>query len=200
MPNTRARKNRRRRREERQAQGNTDHDSTMDFDQEDDDRRRNTSSEDEGHDDNLGQLTTKGATINPAVAHLVNHASQMSGASGADGTAMALAATNAPTAAEALNLLAASSAVANMRVQRARSHAAHAVAASDLATEGLRNSDSTYEKRFSHYNEELQKLQNRVAFLEGLLSRVLSMMQRGNIDAAEVRTLCDVGNPYYRFD
>ncbi|KAK7721304.1 hypothetical protein SLS64_001600 [Diaporthe eres] len=187
MAKSRARKARQQRREEQQVQGTTDHDSTMDFDQEDDDRRRNSSSEDEGVDDNnLGQLATQGAPIDPAVAHLVNHASQMSGAFGADGTAMALAATNAPNAAEALNLLAASSAVANMKVQRAHSHAAHAVTASDLATEGLRNSDSTYEKRFSHYNAELQKLQNRVAFLEGLLSRVLSMMQNGNIDAAEV--------------
>lgn len=34
MADARARKNRRRRREEQQTQGNTDHDSTMDFDQE----------------------------------------------------------------------------------------------------------------------------------------------------------------------
>lgn len=118
---------------------------------------------------------------------------------------MALAAANAPTAAEALNLLAASSAVANMGVERAGSNAARAMAESGLATEGLRNSDSTYEKRFKRYDEELQslkdreielqKLQIRVTFLEGLLGRVLSMMQNGDIDAAQVRTPCDKGNP-----
>lgn len=107
---------------------------------------------------------------------------------------MALAAANVATPAEALNLPAASSAVANMGVERASSNAAHAVAASDLATEGLRNSDSTYEKRFKRYNEELQQLQSRVTLLEGLLARVLSMMQNGNIDAAEVRTPCNLGN------
>lgn len=141
----------------------------------------------------------------------------MIGKSGADGTTMALAAANAPTAAEALNLLAASSAVANMGVERASSlstranslsaHAnslsARATIVSGLATEGLRNSDSTYEKRFKRYDEELQRLKdkeielqqlhNRVTFLEGLLGRVLHMMQSGNIDAAEVRMLCNMG-------
>ncbi|KAG6366136.1 hypothetical protein INS49_000312 [Diaporthe citri] len=135
----------------------------------DDDRRRNTSSEDEGDeadDDNQGQLATMGPPIDAHVASLVGHASQMIGMSGADGTALALAAANVATPAEALNLLAASSAVANMGLQRASSNAARA--------------------RFNRYNEELQKLQNRVTLLEWLLSRVLSMMQNGNIDAAEV--------------
>lgn len=107
---------------------------------------------------------------------------------------MALAATNASTAADAFNLLAASSAVANMKVQRASSNAAYAVTESGLATEGLRNSDSTYEKRFKSYDEELQRLKTRVIFLEGFLGRVLSMMQNGNIDSAEVRTPCNPGN------
>lgn len=72
-------------------------------------------------------------------------------------------------------------------MERARSLAAHGVTDSELSLEGLRNSDATYDNRFKRYDEELQKLQNRVTFLEGLLSRVLSMMQNGNIDAAEVR-------------
>lgn len=88
-----------------------------------------------------------------------------------------------------------------MGVQSARSLAAHGVTEAGLATEGVRNSDFTYDNRFKRYDKELRRhdeelqrlkerdieLQNRVAFLEGLLSRVLSMMQSGNIDAAEVK-------------
>lgn len=99
-----------------------------------------------------------------------------------------------------------------MGVERARSLAAHGVTDSELALEGLRNSDVTYDNRFKRYDdrfkryddlfkrydEELQRLkdrhvelQNRVTLLEGLLSRILSMMQNGSIDAGEVRTPCN---------
>lgn len=74
-----------------------------------------------------------------------------------------------------------------MGVQNARSLAAQGVGEATLAIEGVRNSDSTYDNRFKRYDAELERLQNRVTFLEGLLSRVLSMMQSGNIDAAEVK-------------
>lgn len=90
-------------------------------------------------------------------------------------------------------------------MERARSLAAHGVTDSELALEGLRNSDVTYDNRFKRYDdlfkrydEELQRLkdrdvelQNRVTLLEGLLSRILSMMQNGSIDAGEVRTPCN---------
>lgn len=90
-------------------------------------------------------------------------------------------------------------------MERARSLAAHGVTDSELALEGLRNSDVTYDNRFKHYDDrfkrydaELQRLkdrdvelQNRVTLLEGLLSRILSMMQNGSIDAGEVRTPCN---------
>lgn len=125
----------------------------------------------------------------------------------------AIAAANTPSPSEALALLAASSAVANMGVEDARSLAAHGVTMSNLANEGLRNSDVTYDNRFKRYDEELKRydeelqrmkdrdeqLQNRVALLEGLLSRVLSMMRNGAIDAAEVRTLCNSGNRGHNF-
>lgn len=127
-----------------------------------------------------------------------------------DGSAMALAAANAPTTAEALNLLAASSVLANLEAERASNYAAHAVDESDSVAEGLCNTDSTFEKRFNRYDEELQhlkdgnvELQNRVALLEGRLSRVLSilaMMQNGNIYAAEVRTPYNAGNLPHNFD
>lgn len=88
-----------------------------------------------------------------------------------------------------------------MGVQSARRLAALGVTEAGLATEGVRNSDFTYDNPFKRYDKELQRhdeelqrlterdneLQNRVAFLEGLLSRVISMMQSGNIDAAEVK-------------
>lgn len=129
----------------------------------------------------------------------------------------ALAATSQTNPADTLSLLAASSALANMGVERARSLAAQGVTDSDMALEGLRNSDVTYDNRFKRYDEklqrhdeelqrlkdkeiELQQLQNRVALLEGLLSRVLSMMQNGNIDAAEVRTPFNLGNHSDRSD
>lgn len=126
----------------------------------------------------------------------------MLGSSGVDGTAFALAAaTTAPSATEALDLLAASSAVANLRVDRASSLAAHAVAESNVATEGLRNSDHTYDNRFKQYDRQLrlrdlevEQLQNRVTVLEGLLCRVLAMMLNGTFDAAEVSTYCMLGN------
>lgn len=90
-------------------------------------------------------------------------------------------------------------------MERARSLAAHGVTDSELALEGLRNSDVTYDNRFKRYDdrfkrydEELQRLkdrnvelQNRVTLLEGFLSRILSMMQNGSIDAGEVRTPCN---------
>lgn len=125
----------------------------------------------------------------------------------------AVAAIDEPSPADALILLAASSAVANMGVENARSLAARGVTMSDLANEGLRNSDVTYDNRFKRYDDELKRydeelqrmkdrdeqLQNRVALLEGLLSRVLSMMRNGAIDAAEVRTLCNSGNHGHNF-
>lgn len=61
------------------------------------------------------------------VANLVYNATQMIGSSEQDGTAIALAASNAATPADALNLLAASAAMANVCSQRASRHAAQAV-------------------------------------------------------------------------
>lgn len=89
--------------------------------------------------------------------------------------------------------------MANVSAQQASSNAAQARVESGLATEGLRNSDCTYDNRFKRYDTELQKLQNRVTLLEGLLSSVLSMMQRGNVDATEVRAPCGVGILGYNF-
>lgn len=123
---------------------------------------------------------------------------------------MALAAATAPTTADALNLLAASSVLASLGAKCASNQAYSTVDELGAATESLRNSNSTYEKRFNSYDEELQRLkdrnvelQNRVALLEGLFRRVLSilaMMQNGNISAAEVRTPYNVGNLPHKFD
>lgn len=75
-----------------------------------------------------------------------------------------------------------------------------AVTESNQATRGLRESDITYDKRFKRCDEELQRvkdrvaqlelqrLTDRVAVLERLLSRVISWLQNGNIDATEVRS------------
>ncbi|KAJ0113808.1 hypothetical protein J7T55_010052 [Diaporthe amygdali] len=197
----RARENRRAARVQR-AQGVSEDASTMEFDipNQEDDGRRNTSSEDEGADPGQSQLTT----INPDVANLVNHATQIIGTSDADGTSLALAAVTAHNPADALNLLAASSAIANIRNDTANHNASEAKILANLAESGLRDSDVTYDKRFKRYDdeleeratveelnkkatlEELQQLKGRVALLEGLLCRVLSMMQNGNVDATEV--------------
>lgn len=61
--------------------------------------------------------------MNPNVANLVYNATQMIGSSEQDGTAIALAASNTPNPADALNLLAASAAMANVRSERAGRHA-----------------------------------------------------------------------------
>lgn len=93
-------------------------------------------------------------------------------------------------------MLAASSAIANIRNDTANHNASEAKILANLAESGLRDSDVTYDNRFKRYDdelekkatlEELQQLRDRVALLEGLLCRVLSMMQNGNVDATEVR-------------
>jgi hypothetical protein len=142
--------------------------------------------------------------MTPAVSNLVKHASQMIGSYEQDGTAMALAATSAASPTDALNLLAASSAMANVRLQRAGAHAAQAVVDSGIARRGLIESDSTYENRFDHYykelrlqNEETQRLTDRVVVLERLLGRVISMLRNGNIDATEARVPSNVDQGHH---
>lgn len=137
--------------------------------------------------------------MSPDVANLVYNATQMIGSSEQDGTAIALAASTAATPTDALNLLAASAAMANVRSERASRHAAQAVVESNQVTRGLNESDVTYDNRFNHYDQELQRLKDRVAqleierltdrvaVLERLLSRVISWLRNGNIDATEVR-------------
>ncbi|KAH8758346.1 hypothetical protein F5883DRAFT_717679 [Diaporthe sp. PMI_573] len=205
------------------TQGEFEDTSAMDFedphqedDNQDDDRRRNTSSEDEGDEDDGNQDRLVAIDMTPAVSNLVKHASQMIGSYEQDGTAMALAATSAASPTDALNLLAASSAMANVRLQRAGAHAAQAVVDSGIARRGLIESDSTYKNRFDHYYKELrlqneetqrltdrvaqlevQRLTDRVAVLERLLGRVISMLRNGNIDATEARVPSNVGQGHH---
>ncbi|ROW05161.1 hypothetical protein VSDG_00457 [Cytospora chrysosperma] len=123
-------------------------------DQEDNDRRRNTSSEDEGEKDvdeaDTNTNTSLIPTADPAANSLVQDATQQMGFPRADGAALALAAMQQPNSQDAIRLLAASSAKANIDTQQLQqqqiltsNHATRAMTTADLASEGLRNSDVT---------------------------------------------------------
>ncbi|POS71017.1 hypothetical protein DHEL01_v210592 [Diaporthe helianthi] len=167
-----------------QAQGATGGDSAMDsdiVDQEDDNQcsnrrhRRNSSSVD---GDNLNGLVA--LDMNPDVSNLVRGASQMIGSGEQDGTSMAIAAATATSPVDALNLLAASSAMANVRSERAGRHAAHA--ASEL---------ERLERRVAHLELELrlQVVTDRVSRLEDVVIRLVSILRNTTIDTTEVEDM-----------
>ncbi|KUI61645.1 hypothetical protein VP1G_08819 [Cytospora mali] len=166
-------------------------------DQEADYRRANTSSEDEGDPDFDATTSTDLVHVDPAVTNFIDNAAQQIGNPHADGVALASAAIQQQCPQAALQLLAAATAKASIDTQQLQSQqdrtnqlSAHAVATADLASEGLCNSDVTYDNRYKRQNtineqndQCINALENRLARLEGLLSRVLTMLLNNNVDA-----------------
>ncbi|ROW09844.1 hypothetical protein VMCG_02167 [Cytospora schulzeri] len=187
-------------------------------DQEDNDIRRNTSSEDEDggafDDADTDFSASLIPTADPAVTSLVQSATQQMGLPCADGAALALAAMQQPNSQDAIRFLAAASVKANMDTQQLQqqriltsNHATQAMTTADLASEGLRNSDVTYDnrhKRQDTINEQtdmslqhlhstnekhqrlIEDLQNRTARLEDMLRRLVMMLLNNNADADQI--------------
>lgn len=186
---------------------------------------RNTSSEDEGEGENtfdtLATATSLGPAADPAATSLVQSATQQMGLQGADGAAFALAALRQSNPEDAIRLLAAASAKANLdnhQLQRQQvltsNSAARALTTAGLASEGIGNSDATCDNRNKRQNtindqmdlslqhlysvteglnsadqlllQQLQAAQGRIARLEGMLGRVLTMLLNSNVDANQV--------------
>lgn len=119
----------------------------------------------------------------------------MAGLSTADGTTLALAALQQSDPLRALILLAASSALANFGYKDLEQ--SHGVG-DGRASQGLTNpnlaggpanadadADAILDNRLERLENEVQRLTYRNTRLEGILRRLLSIIQNGNADATE---------------
>lgn len=157
-----------------------------------DERRRSTSSEDEGEANN-DMANTELTPANPEADSLVQAAALHMGIPNVDGAALAVAAVQQSNPGDAIRLLAAAAAKANLEHRRINNNASHAVVMALDANEGVRNSDATYDNRYKRQNEintQIEEhnnaLQLRIVRLEGMLGRILTMLLNNNVDAAQV--------------
>ncbi|KUI68582.1 hypothetical protein VM1G_04303 [Cytospora mali] len=116
-------------------------------------------SEDEGGPDFDATTSTDLVHVDPAVTNFIDNAAHQIGNPHADGVALASAAMQQQCLQVALQLLAAATVKASIDAQQLQSQqdrtnqlSAHAVATADLASEGLCNSDATYDDRYKRQN------------------------------------------------
>ncbi|ROW13224.1 hypothetical protein VPNG_04863 [Cytospora leucostoma] len=156
------------------------------------DERRNTSSEDEGGAAN-DNTNTELITANHEANSLIDSATQHAGLPRANGAALAVAALQQNNHEDAFRLLAAATAKANLELGRISNNASQAVVMALDSNEGVRNSDATYDNRYKRQEEintQLEEhsnaLQLRIARLEGMLGRILTLLLNNNVDAAQI--------------